>query len=274
MNQINKDDLNTTNTDTNENISSSMESIFEEEASAESCSSLKQFIYLFTSWDNFFKNVKIKGKPLFFLLPLLLIILAISFSIKGFTTLTLENVRVQLEEIYSNDQFNNLDTDALIDEAIELQKNLYKPIPFTISQSILIVLGVLINSAMVFILSMIFGNKNKSFVGILTISLGATIFSQLYQLYYYNMINITGSFTDVTSLGIFVPNNDLTSPIYLLASSISLLSLIQFFYYYFAGIKYCNFSNIKSLLFTFIIYVIPVTFSIGTVVLTSMFYTV
>ncbi len=228
-------------------------------------SSIKQFGYLFTSWIKLFESIKIKQ---YLLLPIVaIIVLAIMSTF--FLEVAMEEVLVKqretLEELYSRDAFSNIDKEVTIENALNGVRNQFKLVPFTLSTSIMTIVGAFIISLVLLIYKFIL-KGNCKFYSIFVSILYFNVLKSIYTLVYYIITSLTGSAIDIFSLGVFIGDNTSLSLTTLL-SSINTIFVLSIYYYYLLGKNLMELSNKKSYIIASIPFItIFSTFLFGVVV--------
>ncbi len=248
------------------NSSELMEQIVENEEVVEKDSTLTQTKYFFTSWTKYFESVLKGGKPLMLIAIVIGITLMASFFLEGTKEATMEMTRVQLEELYSADRFDGMDTDAFIEQAVQGGAKQFQPINYILISSISILFGLLFNTVFLFILALIFKAKEgKKFSKVLTVAIGALVISNIFGFISVVAINYTGSLVNITSALALSPNTSIQSVAGVILSYISASTIILAIYYYFMGKELFKLSKGKSIVYSVVIFLVPLLLQVGLV---------
>ncbi len=254
----------------NKNISEQMEEIIQKEEVKDS--GLTQLKYFFTSWTKYFNSVKIAPKFLIFtILMLVLVVARLPFK-EVEKNLVLESTREILYQQFETSSLYANYTDAQLDQIAEAglkaTENMYSTPIFILSNSVTLFVTVLITGVFFFVLAKVFKSK-IGFSNTMGAMFGYGLILAIEYLVYSIFTTLTGSFVNITSLGIFTMGASQTDIIYVVANYISAGMIIKAIYTYFMSKELFDIEKNKSIYLTVLTVVIPLAISVGYMAMTK-----
>ncbi len=253
-----------------ENISEQMEKIIHTDEVKDS--GLTQLKYFFTSWTKYFNSIKVAPKILIFAtLIFVLVIAKIPFK-DAEKALTLESTSALLYQQFESSsiyaQFSDEELDQLVDMSLNAVENMYKLPIYILVNEITLFFTIAISALLYFILGKIFKSK-ASFSKVLGAGFGLGLIMAIE--YFIGAISMyaTGSFVNITSLGIFTMDATPTDIIYIVANYINIALIIKAVFCYYMGKELLELSKSKSIIFSLLTVVLPLALTVGQMLLSN-----